>query len=323
MRTIELGKNEYNDKNKAPLSDEELEVMRKKSRTRHVIVIILAVIVFFASIPFLWACAGDEYGTVIKCVITLVGACVLGAGALGLFYYLIMRRTYDKFNAAFKNKYVLQVIAQDETLKDLAYSQKGGFTYDDIRNAAVVACGQEKYFLSEDLLTGAYKDVDFRFSDVTSRRLVRRGKKSEIEEIFSGQVIAFSEFDDRKVSDGHLQIFQKEFLSDIRGWRAEHKIETENAVFNKKFQIYAADEHNAYYVLTPQVIEKIMEFSEAVGEQIAVTFCGKSMFVAIARVESLFDAKVDVPVPEQKKLILRDIGLLKMAGDILITSRRQ
>ncbi|MCI8608310.1 MAG: DUF3137 domain-containing protein [Firmicutes bacterium] len=321
MRTIELGKNQGNTGDF--LSDEELEKLRKKARTRYIIAVILAVAALIGSIPIIWSCKPEEYGMIIDIIITIIAAGTIGLGALGLFYWMIVQRAYNKFNQAFKSKYVLSVVSANPDLKDLAYSQKRGFTYDEIRNAAVVACGQQQYFLSEDLLTGTYKDIEFRFSDVTSRRMVRRGKKNVIEEIFEGQVMSFSEFDERKISDGHLQIFQKEFLSNIKGWTADHKIETDNALFNKKFQVYAADEHNAYYVLTPQVIEKIMEFSEAVGEQIAVTFRGKYMFVAIARIESLFDGKVDVPVPEQKAHILQDISMLEKAGDILITSRKR
>ena len=52
-------------------------------------------------------------------------------------------------------------------------------------------------------------------------------------------------------------IFEKEFLSSFSGWKAEYPIQTENEALQKRFQIYADDEHKAYYILTPQVWKKL------------------------------------------------------------------
>ena len=61
-----------------------------------------------------------------------------------------------------------------------------------------------------------------------------------------------------------------------------------------------------------------MEFAAAVDEQIAITFRGKYMFVAICRIRSMFNPVVDVPVHEQTQYILDDMALLQKAKEILI-----
>ena len=66
------------------------------------------------------------------------------------------------------------------------------------------------------------------------------------------------------------------------------------------------------------MMEKITAFSDAAGKQVAVSFRGSSMFVAIAGRGSMFEPVDDIPVPEQGPGILEDIGILQMAGDILL-----
>ncbi len=302
------------------ITEEALEKLRHKAKRRTYATYILAAIVCIAALPAGYQVLDDPtIHIALRIAETIFAAAIVGCGALGLFWLLLAKRAYSRFEDAFKNKYVLPLIAAQPGFSDLRYDKKAGFHWDEIRNAAVVACGDAKYFESEDLLMGNYEGIPFKFSDVTTQRIVYRNKKNRIEEIFSGQVLGFKQYNDQKESDGHLQIFQKEFLSNIKGWTAAHKIETDHQLFNKKFQIYAADEHNAYYMLTPQMMEKIIEFSEAVGEQIAVTFRGGYMFIAICRIRSMFNPYVDTPVSEQTKLILEDISILQKAKDILIS----
>lgn len=305
----------------ATITDGELEVLRKKARGRYRAMLLCTGVAALLILYAVWRLMAEEDDSLfVKIGATLFGTVTLSCGALAFFYWLLFKKPYQAFNNAFKSRYVLSTIQEMGIFGQLHYDPKGGFTHDDIRNAAVVACADKRYFESEDLLTGCYQNVRFAFSDVTTRCLVRRGKRSEIETVFDGQVIRFDRFDHQKISNGHLQIFQKEFLSDLRGWTAEHKIETDSAAFNSQFQIYAADEHNAFYILTPHLMEKIRKFQELVGEQIAVTFRGEAMFVAISRTRSIFDGVVDVPVAEQKALILSDMDLLKNAGDIFLSA---
>lgn len=300
------------------ISEEALEKLRRKAKVRTYATYILALLVLLTAIPCAYMILeGEEENTIVRILESVFGAAVLSCGALGLFWIILARSAYNRFDQAFKIRYVLPLIETQTGFSDIHYVPKAGFDWDEIRNAAVVACGDKRYFESEDLLMGNYEGVPFKFSDVTTKRMVHRNKKNRIEEIFSGQVLGFKQYG-LKESDGHLQIFQKEFLSNIKGWTAEHKIETDNALFNKKFQIFSADEHNSYYILTPQVMEKIITFSEAIGEQIAIAFRGGYMFIAICRVRSMFNPYVDQPVSEQTKLILEDISILQKAKEILI-----
>ena len=141
--------------------------------------------------------------------------------------------------------------------------------------------------------------------DPSTRKMVRMSKKNRVEEIFSGQMICLDQFDDKKKSNGHVQIFEKKFMSNMIGWKAENEIHTENEVFNSRFSVFAHDEHNAYYILTPQRMEKIMHFADVMNGQVSFVFRDEKLFVAVRR-DSMFDASMDEPVSKQTKNILQD-----------------
>lgn len=302
------------------ISDQQLEQLQKKAKGRFVLMAVFAGIVWLLCLVFFfWYISYDtDLEMIERIAVVIVGPVILASGAASVFYLLFVRKAYESFNGNFKNKYVLSTIRSAELFTDLIYQPQNGLSYNEIRNGAVVACGQEKYFHSEDLLTGKYQGIQFHYCDVETKRLVHRGKKQEIETIFEGQVMHFASFHEMKVSSGHLQIFEKKFLSNIKGWTAQHKVQTEDEAFNQRFQVFESDPHNAFYILTPRMLEQITEFADVVGEQVAITFRGPVMYVAIHRTRSMFNGYVDKPIEAQRQDILNDVQLLRRAGDLLI-----
>ncbi len=243
---------------------------------------------------------------------------LLAIGIYLLLYHLLVRKTYGAFDQAFKQTYVVQMVQGMDGFEKLTYFPVGGFSYNEIRDSLAVNSGEAKYFKSEDLLAGTYRTIPFSYGDVVTRYMRRNGKRSEIRIIFQGQIMRFSLPEDFKWSFGHLQIFEKEFLSDFKGRRAPHQIRTENEDFNRRFEIFAADEHNAFYLLTPQMMEQIVRFADLAGSQVALTFVGAVLYVAVDRAHSMFDASIRLPLEKQRQLILDDVNLLKQAGELLI-----
>ena len=309
------------------IQEAQLEKMRLKAKKLEKVVIVLSVVMLLAYIVVGCMLAFQENGIAtlsgVKAVIFVaeiifvVAVVALGTGLL--LWMIIVKYAYDKFNLSFKSKYVLQVINAVEGFEKLKYVPKGGFTWDDVRNAAAVNCGDKRYYDSEDLLMGEYENIRFQISDVCTRKMVRMSKKNRVEEIFSGQMICLDQFDDKKKSNGHVQIFEKKFMSNMIGWKAENEIHTENEVFNSRFSVFAHDEHNAYYILTPQRMEKIMHFADVMNGQVSSVFRDEKLFVAVRR-DSMFDASMDEPVSKQTKNILQDAEFIQMAKEILIAS---
>lgn len=309
------------------MQEEQLEKMRLKAKNLEKVVIVLSVVMLlvYIAIGYLLATQENGIGTLsamkavifIAEIIFVVAVVAVGTGLL--LWLIIVKHAYDKFNLSFKSKYVQQVISSIKGFEKLQYVPKGGFTWDDVRNAAAVNCGDKRYYDSEDLLMGEYENIRFQISDVCTRKMVRMSKKNRVEEIFSGQMICLDQFDDTKRSNGHIQIFEKKFMSNMIGWKAENEIHTENEIFNSRFGVFAYDEHNAYYILTPQRMEKIMYFADVMNGQVSFVFRDEKLFVAVRR-DSMFDASIDEPVSKQTKNIIEDAEFIQMAKEILIAS---
>ncbi len=307
------------------ISEKHLERMRRKAKKLERAVILLSVTMLLFYVWLGYTVATQDNGisalstaeSVIFIGEIVFGVAVLSVGTFLLLWLIIVKHSYEKFNSDFKSRYVLQIIGAIKGFDKLKYMKKGGFTWDDVRNAAAVNCGEKKYYDSEDLLIGEYENIRFKISDVTTYKLVQIHKRKRIEEIFSGQMISLDQFDNRKKSNGHLQIFEKKFMSDMIGWKAEHEIYTENETFNIRFSVYAADEHNAYYILTPQRMEKIMSFADNINGQVSLVFHNEKLFVAVKR-DSMFDANIDKPVAAQTEKIKEDAQFIQKAKEILV-----
>ena len=309
------------------MQEEQLEKMRLKAKNLEKVVVVLSVVMLLVYIAIGYLLATQENGIGILSgmkavifiaeIIFVVAVVAVGTGLL--LWLIIVKHAYDKFNLSFKSKYVQQVISSIEGFEKLQYVPKGGFTWDDVRNAAAVNCGDKRYYDSEDLLMGEYENIRFQISDVCTRKMVRMSKKNRVEEIFSGQMICLVQFDDTKRSNGHIQIFEKKFMSNMIGWKVENEIHTENEIFNSRFSVFAYDEHNAYYILTPQRMEKIMYFADVMNGQVSFVFRDEKLFVAVRR-DSMFDASMDEPVSKQTRNIIEDAEFIQMAKEILIAS---
>ena len=308
------------------MDEKILESLQKKSRRSYYFAAAFSAAVFLvitSALFFLLLTTPDGISYLKESPAEMItGATILPAFlAVGIYfflYHLFVKRTYETFNQAFKGAYVLQTVETAGGFSDLSYTPKGGFSYNELRDSLVVNSGEYKYFKSEDQLSGTLYAVPFSYSDVVTQYLKRNGKKSEIRTIFSGQVMRFTLPEDFKWSFGHLQIFEKEFLSNLKGRTAPYKVQTENEAFNRRFEIFAADEHNAFYLLTPRMLEQIIRFADFANCQIALTVVGMALYVAVDRPHSMFNASIRQSLAKQKQLIFNDALLLKKAGEILL-----
>ena len=298
------------------MSEAKLEALRESARKRTRFAYALAALSFplYLWLFYTHEFAAGESSAILK---NAVAAVVASVGTFGFLHRIVARRAHTRFVESFKAKYVLPAIGSIPGFSQLEFRSREGFEWEEVRDITVVKCGDKKYFKREDLLTGLYEGVRFRVSDVTAREMVRRNKKRELHTLFDGQVMCFSRFDDTKKSAGFVQVFRREFLMDMGGARAAYEIKTENAAFNDRFNVFADDEHNAYYILTPQLIDKIMKFSDVSCAPVSLVFVGEKLYVAVER-RGMFVPALNEPVSVQKERLGGDIAVLRLAAEFLI-----
>lgn len=134
---------------------------------------------------------------------------VIFAGAVfGFYYMLVYKKAYDLFCINFKNKYVLDTLRQLPDFSELRYNAGGGLSYEEMNRLKLIPGGQSVFYQSSDELSGKLDGVPFRAVNVcTGEKASARSSTPKI--LFEGQVIVFSYFDNRKISEGFVQVFSK------------------------------------------------------------------------------------------------------------------
>lgn len=251
---------------------------------------------------------------------------VVGSAAVFALLFVFYQKAYNLFNNNFKNKYVLDTLRELSGFQDLSYTAQMSYSFEEMCEAAIIPTGTKSFFTSNDDLTGSYKNVKFRSGNVQTTEAMPGSSRL----LFSGQVIEFSYFDKSKISDGRVQIFSNKSLAFyqklyersndelMRDGKLGFKIETEDIDFNKRFSVYSDNEHNAFYMLTPVVMENIKAMADTADDNLFIVFCNEKLFVALNSFVDPFDVYIDVPIEKQRKQLENSTTLLKNAVNILI-----
>lgn len=190
----------------------------------------------------------------------------------------------NEFKRIYKENFV--VGALKEILGNVTYDPMHGFSEHDVARTGVIQMGNR--FSSEDFIEGYWDGVHFRQSDVVVKRVVRSGKHTHTYIHFSGRLFEFDCPLDGNVS---TLLFSKNYQYPGHGLGLRYeKIKMENEAFNKRFKIKAARDIDAFYILTPHMMEcvdNILVKAKSVGLHFAnnklylgINYGGKGAFDA-------------------------------------------
>lgn len=130
---------------------------------------------------------------------------------------------------------------------------------------------------TEDYIEGNYKNVGYRQSDV----IIEHYMEDTYRTIFSGRLAVY---DFKKNLTGQIAIVEKGYSNaSLTGMQ---KVQMENMAFNQRFHVYATNAHVAFYLLTPQFMEYIMELNTR-GE-LYIRFAANKVFLLRNHVTGVF-----------------------------------
>lgn len=229
-----------------------------------------------------------------KAILFLVLA-LLG-GAVVYLIHRVQKQQAQKCAYGYKKLVVDQ--AAEGLFDRYSYQAGEGFSRDEIKETGLVKM-RGKYH-SEDMVEGSCKNVTFRRADVSL--------ESRLTSTFffrgSWSVFAFN-----KDFSSDLQIVTRDFkVADTRANSADgiefgtrHKIETENVRFNETFTCYCQNDAEAFYLLTPRLMEALLEADLLLGYPLMVGFVGNKLHFVIHSDRNYLE-----PPTEGEKLHLRE-----------------
>ncbi len=247
------------------------------------------------------------------------------AGAFGFIFVgtaliagIFAVRTNKAYTACYKENVVRTVLG--EVFDDLIFEPGNGIDEDTVYGTGMVQVGDR--FSSNDLIAGTYHGVRFRQSDVHIEEETHDSDgNTSTSTLFRGRWIML-EFN--KTFRADMQVISKHFFASKRKGglftkkeNKLNKIELENETFNKEFRVFAQDQQEAFYILTPHMMEALMRLREGVKAPIMLMFVGGTLHVAVENNKDAFEAKIFGKLdPEQERQrILGDIRIITAFAD--------
>ena len=132
-------------------------------------------------------------------------------------------------------------------------------------------------------------------------------------------------FDFNKEFKANFQVVEKNFSvskigdSVFKNSKFE-KVEMEGIKFNEEFTIYAENAHDVYYILTPQIMEKLHELNEKIDGELYFGFINNKLYIGVDTGSDSFEAPDvydKVTDEEVYKKIKKEISLITMFVDTL------
>lgn len=207
----------------------------------------------------------------------------------------------SKFTKLFKETFVVKAL--ESVFTNLHYDPTRGLDRNIIANTGMLWMGNT--YSSNDYISGTYKDVDFvqsdvKIQDVTTYTDSDGHTHTDTTNILIGKWMIF---DFNKTFKANVQVKSKFFshtkLSIKMGESRYKEVKMEDVDFNKKFSVHAQDEHDAFYILTPQLMEKIKALSEDLKGKIMLCFIDNKLHVALNNSKDSFEYSIFSKIDEQ------------------------
>ena len=280
------------------MSIEELENLRKKARNIIITGIILTVVI--AIVTFIIVSS-----PVVSLIVIVIGMVVT---------LLTSKKPTRTFTLAFKDKFVLSSL--ESVFTDLTYEPEKGLDEFIIRNTGMMYMGDR--YSSNDYVSGKYKNISVIQSDV---HIEEEHETTDSDgnttttwvTIFRGRWMIF---DFNKLFKANIQVSQKGFgNSKISNWGSKLKykrVKMEDQDFNNRFRIYAQNEHDAFYILTPSLMEKIKKLTDSIRGKLLFCFIDNKLHVGLQNNKDSFEHSVFTKINVEKVTneILQDIKLI-------------
>lgn len=228
---------------------------------------------------------------------------LLGFALLILGLY-IARGTINEYKAIYKELIIKKPLA--ENFDNLNYDWLKGFSVKTVENFQI--CKMGIGFYSEDLVQASYLGIPFEMSEIEIT--YNSSGSDDHEEHFHGRMLVF-DLPNKNLNS--VQVFSKKFKykADLTDVIDVSTIEMESVEFNQKFLVRALNPQDAFYLLTPQLMERIMSYNQKF-KNIALHACGNKIVFAL---EDFSDDSFDADSPFKKIYYQEEIAKINKEID--------
>ena len=198
---------------------------------------------------------------------------------------------YDLYKEMYKKLVVYSTLSK--TFTNVRYEPNSGIDRDYLASLDMIDMGD--IYESEDYVSGNYKNVAFFLSDINieeeeTKTDSKGNEETYYETLFKGQWMVF---DFNKSFKSNIQLAEKVFWGGtdrkLFPEKKYKKIKLESSEFNKKFAIFAENEHEAFYVLTPRMMENILSLADKCEAPLFLCFINNQLHIGLNNYRNFFE----------------------------------
>lgn len=210
----------------------------------------------------------------------------------GFIFIFLGTSKFGKLSNKFKNEVLGTMISS--FVEDGIFEPTNGLSLNTVYGTEFLKRADRSH--TEDFLSGKIDGVEFVSSDVKLEERhvqhTKNGTRTYYVTYFQGRIF---EFEFNKTFDGYLQVLEGARPHSNRKFK---KVKLESVEFNKKFKTYSTNDHTAFYVLTPHLMEALMDFEKNNKGKIYFSFIGSKLYLGINNFKDTFELQIFRPLNE-------------------------
>lgn len=298
-----------------------LEKLRQRAMLRLIITILLSFTLTILCLTLFSSWIKQSFGLFLF-ILMVAGISYLLAHITGFI------KLYNSFKTQYKSSFVEKPFGA--AFSNVIYDGAMGLEESVIKETGIMRLGNRYY--SNDYVQGEYKDVQFKRSDIKIQYHHHSGKTSYTVTYLHGRWLIF---DFNKNFHSDLQLVGNDFPCPQKNNSIfteendrRHRVKMEDIEFNEMYRVYCQDDHEAYYILTPQFMSVLKELYQSMDGALMLGFIDNQLHIAIhnekdAMEPSIFDeidlSTVKEEVQKEIKVIIDIIDSLGLDEDIYKT----
>lgn len=229
----------------------------------------------------------------------IVGSAFIFVGA-GL-HHLTIGRAKKNYALCYKDVIVSELVSRISP--DLMFEPSRGIAQSTFR-ASELHSHHDRYE-SQDLVHGVFGRTQLSLAEVHAERSERRRRKRRYVTVFQGLLL---------VADFHKHFQGRTFafpdtaerslgrlgrsLQAFTGPRGTKLVQMEDSEFEREFAVYTDDQVEARYILSPAMMQRIMDTRRRFARDIRLSFKGSCLFMAIPYPASYLEPDSSIPANE-------------------------
>lgn len=227
----------------------------------------------------------------VLCFVLLIVVFIVFKGfgfILCLCFFAILLMIFFKYkgkktsNGYTVNDYKAYVIEQSiaPIVDEIVYEPNFGIPKNVLRDAHVVRFGNRYH--TEDLVTGKYHGVYFVQADLDSEAK----SKHNTTIFFKGKWVIIKY---PKAFAGTVTVIDKDYKYRVKKNKWLDSVALENETFNNMFITESSDQHLAFYLLTPQLMERLMYIKQSAHGSVVLCFKDGYLHIGVNDYKDTFE----------------------------------